>query len=90
MDSEEWQEKALEILECFLEGMQNDRKFTTPVEEIDDEDITPAEGWSYVYTNRGQTLAIRMIDRLNKMAERRWGFDIAFGFDISSQLYQEE
>lgn len=89
--AEDWEGKAIEILERFLEGMQDDTQFTIPTKlfyEKNDGHIP--ETWSYVYTNRGQKLATRMIDRLNKLAERRWGFDIAFEMDISSHLYQEE
>lgn len=91
LSAEDWEEKAIGILECFLEGMQNDSRFTMSVsefKELADEDVP--EAWSYIYTDRGATLATRMIDRLNKLANKKWGFDIAFGMDISSHLYQEE
>ena len=90
-NAEDWEEKAVEILERFLEGMQDDRQFTIPVDALtENDDSYYPDNWSYVYTTRGQKLATRMIGRLNKIAERRFGFDIAFGFDISSHLYQEE
>lgn len=83
---EAFQEKANEIYEAFLEGMQDDPKYTRPV---DDDDPADAEGAAFMYTDRAMTLIERLHDRLSKLCARKFGEDKAFDLDISSHLYRE-
>jgi len=79
-------EKANGIFEAFLESMQGDINYVRPIEK-NDECIN--ENWSYIYTDKGQRLILRMLDRLCRLAENKFGAD-AIDINISSYLYQEE
>jgi hypothetical protein len=85
-DFETFEEKANEIYEAFLEGMQDDPKYTRPV---DDDDPADAEGAQFMYTYRAITLIERLHDRLCKLCTLKFGKDKAFDMNISSHLYQE-
>lgn len=69
------------IFECFLESMQDDSRFLRKADREDD----PEEA-DYMYTDRGNTLANRMLDRLHKIGAKY--FD-PLDIEISSRLYQE-
>lgn len=85
----EFESNAIELLESFLNGMMGDRRFIIPVEEHGDADGPIDEYWSHVYTDRGQRLAERMVDRLGKLAVKKFGEDRAMDIDISTRLFQE-
>jgi hypothetical protein len=86
---EAFEEKANDLLERFLESMQGDLKYLTPVDK-DHEDYSMAEeeGWAFVYTQKGDRLATRMIDRLCKLADKKFGAS-AIDITIESHLYRE-
>lgn len=84
---DDFEGEAIERLEAFINSMLGDRRFVTPIEEYEEGPVE--DHWSHVYTARGSRLIERMMTRLSKLAERKFGFDAAFNMDISTCLYQE-
>lgn len=83
---EDFEGEAIELLEAFIESMMGDERFVTPAADFYD----PVEDkWTHVYTDRASRLINRMMDRLSRLAERKFGFDAALGMNIQTHLYQE-
>lgn len=80
-----FQEKTSEILEGFLESMQNDPRFTGPVQEGD----FAEEHWTFVYTDRAMRLIERLRSRISRLCVRKFGESGGFDLDLESHLYQE-
>lgn len=83
---EAFEGEAVERLESFIESMNGDKRFLIPVEEADD---IVSDHWSYVFTDRGNRLVHRMIDRLYKLAKIKFGEEAVFDMDISTHMFQE-
>lgn len=85
---DEFEDKATQILESFLESLDGEEyKIDLSKEEEGSEyDTHIAEGFTFVYTAKGSRLARRMIDRLYKIASIKFPNQY---IDIHSHLYRE-
>ena len=85
---EEFQQKANDILEAFLESLHP--VYTIDIRDIgvEDENYSLKEdvGFSFIYTDRGGTLGRRMIDRLYKVEHAKYPDEM---LDIESHLFRE-
>lgn len=85
---EYFQEKANSILDSFLESMDSSEYRIKITKEDEHSEYATAfySGFTFVWTRKGQKLALRMIDRLNKLAFNKFPGEY---IDIHSHLYQE-
>lgn len=70
----------------FLETFAGRRDLLTPVDELtEDDDFYWEDGWSFVYTKKGQDLAERYLNRLYKVFKKYFDED---DFYVTSYLFK--
>lgn len=81
-DAESFSEYCSDLLDCWLGGMEKDRRYTRPVNEDDCVD----ESFGFMYTLKGQRMVDRAIRRLAIVGEKHYN---ELEIEIKSSLYQE-
>jgi len=83
-DADDYVGYAIDIWEAFLQSFTKETGLIRDIEEDD----TVDESWTFVYSDRGQRLALRMRDRLTKLGEKLFP-ESEFEIEIESHLYRE-
>ena len=83
-DVSDFNDYASDMFEEFLEGFTEEEGLIRKPEE----DEIYEEGWTFIYTNKGQTLAEKYLTRLYTVGAKMFPDDLDY-LEISSRLYQE-
>lgn len=85
-DADDLNDIMSDMFHEFLETFAGRRDLLIPVDELtEDDDFYWEEGWSFVYTQKGQDLAERYLNRLNKVFKKYFDED---DFYVTSYLFQ--
>lgn len=81
-DADSYSEYSCELMDCWLQDMSKDKRYTRPVTEDDcvDDNIV------FMYTDRGCNMVERALNRLHYIGAKYFGYD---DISISSMYYQE-